>query len=925
MAKKVNTKKNVSNSDSLRKSSYNNGVNKGVLSKSDFKFLVKKGLGVAESDNRYNLKNKNSSATGKYQFLWGTWGDEIVAYAKKDPKLSHIVNSSEFKKNPQQAFLNSPAWQESFMDSHLEKEYEKTLRLYKDHGRDMGLRMDEVYAQIHHQGLGNATKNLKSGIINYKSKDGTSGNKYYQRYNRGVFDSLGMPKDSKGNYLGNRTQRNEAILRHVSNPKSKGIQDPTSIKFTVNGGVQAYKDYKQEMNDLKKQIESGKINEEVAIEMQSSIMKKYHDKGFSDYINQSISKENASLKASKYSRAQTYNEITDMLNKGKYSTRQVKNQKGEDIRVLNKNGFSIEYKSLTPMQKRIIKENPEMFDNTKDNGNVYIKDFDKVNNFIKQKQSEFFGSKNAIDVFKKGTKGEIIINNALSFNDVKGTRILGSPLLMGTNGNELSTSGYSKLKNSLKKAQYDSGLVDSGLAFINPELFQNLSTEPQIGLENYDLGGGSSYDSAPSPSNSESSDSFNKEWMDYIKERDKKEAENKEREERNNSLSEANDWASNETTFQNPIGLTYNKDDYKTELPVTDLATSIAGTIAGMEMQDQDDPLRDEQVSGAFQSYAAQMAEISKRGLSIADESAALNKLNEAYSAGIAQVVKASGGHRNTVLGNMARLDAQKQMGLVDIAVADSEMKMKGLQAYGEAMKYISEHDNNIEAINNDRQYQLAQQRRMDGKDLVTASWSNLMSSIDNFENTRPGSAYHMSEVYQLDNMYGYNPLLKDDRSGTQKGTLSYNERIAQENIKKAAPGNAFKQKFMTLTDDQKLFINRMRYDNNENYEQLNATADYLIANNDKIDYNALKSSSTNDFYINNVSKNNQLKPVSSLNPEDAFNEMNKINESAIVQTSPTQIEQPKIDDTSSNLAETLSSNLFMNVGNLINNLNNKA
>lgn len=66
-------------------------------------------LSGLESGGNYNATNPNSSATGKYQFLWSKWGDDI--------KRITGVRS-------QQQFLNSPQAQEEYY-SYYESNYLK--------------------------------------------------------------------------------------------------------------------------------------------------------------------------------------------------------------------------------------------------------------------------------------------------------------------------------------------------------------------------------------------------------------------------------------------------------------------------------------------------------------------------------------------------------------------------------------------------------------------------------------------------------------------------------------------------------------------------------------------------------------------------------------------------------------------------------
>jgi hypothetical protein len=895
-------KKQYDNS-TIRKTSSNSGANKGVLSKSDFKYLVKKGLGYVESRNRYNEKSKISSATGKYQFLWSEWNKDIKAFAAKDARFKTLVESDAWKKNPQQAFLNSPALQESFMDFHLDRSYRETLDLYKQYGRNNNLRMDEIYAIIHHQGSGTAKANLKAGIVNYKSKDGTNGNLYLKNFNQGVYSALGMPKDAKGNYLGNKTQRTEAILGYLSNPKSTKIVDPSSIKFNVNGGLKAYNDYKKEMTDLEIQAKSEGWSNEQLNELAIGVMHKYDKMGYTDFINQSISKETQDLKNSKYKRAEAYNLITNILNKAQYKAQRTKTDDGNIKEKIN--GVKINAKDLTQAEKNLIKEHPELFNSTKDEGKVYVKDFSKLNSFLNRTQKEFFNGQ-GINFFQVDKKGNVYLSEAIGLDH-------------SVKFNAFSDHAYKptpesfSLTNKLKKVAYDASTITNGIKGIDTSLFSNNYDESDLSgdvVNPYDI---NKFDSSSSSGPSENTPD---KWIEHLEKEKKATAEKEVQEKRDNDLSYFNDeMTTSELIADNSFK--YDKGDYKDNLPITDLANSFGGIVTGLSMQDENNPLRNDRVSGAFESYASQMAEIAKRGLSIEDEAAAYNKITEAYSSGIAQIVKASGGHRNTVLGNLGRLDAQKNMSLGEIQIADSKMKMEGLQAYGEAMKYISEHDNDVERTNNEREYLIAQEKRRNGGDLTQAAWSAFSKSINDYENKKPGSAYHIAESYMLNDMLGYNPLLKDDGTGREKGTYSYMVAQRNELEKNNAAMNAFKTKATSsLNDNEKLAVTSwLKANPNYTAQDGNAYIDYLIQNRDKVDLDKV-SKNPNEFFTNNILNQNKI-DNSIMDPQKALELASPVTE------------QPKADESqnnqsSFNLADNIQNNIFQNVLSLIDNQNTK-
>jgi len=73
-----------------------------------------------ESGGNYKATNPNSSATGKYQFLWNTWGDKIADFTGVKSK---------------QEFLNNPQAQDSFYnDYYLPQELLPAVKRLKSKG-----------------------------------------------------------------------------------------------------------------------------------------------------------------------------------------------------------------------------------------------------------------------------------------------------------------------------------------------------------------------------------------------------------------------------------------------------------------------------------------------------------------------------------------------------------------------------------------------------------------------------------------------------------------------------------------------------------------------------------------------------------------------------------------------------------------------
>lgn len=163
-----------------------------TLDKTDLKNQIAK----VESDGKYNATNKNSTATGKYQFLWGKtkkqgWGESIK-------KVTGVKS--------QQEFLNSPAAQEKYY-AFYEKNYiaPSIQQIRKEIPTD--LNDVQLGKLIHFRGEGGAKKYLKGELkdkpeaYNIKISDyikqtggvATTPEEQYVGLNNLAFDNLFMP------------------------------------------------------------------------------------------------------------------------------------------------------------------------------------------------------------------------------------------------------------------------------------------------------------------------------------------------------------------------------------------------------------------------------------------------------------------------------------------------------------------------------------------------------------------------------------------------------------------------------------------------------------------------------------------------------------------------------------------------------------
>lgn len=142
-----------------------------------YKFFndFKKGLAL-ENANKYKGRNPNSSAVGKYQFLWNKWKPQIKS-------VTGITDKTEFENNPKA--------QEDFFKWYFDNEVYTQAKTLKENDK-LGLRLDEIGALIHFRGFSKAKSITSSGKHIAKTSINPSTNEYLNRYNK----SLGKAKNT---------------------------------------------------------------------------------------------------------------------------------------------------------------------------------------------------------------------------------------------------------------------------------------------------------------------------------------------------------------------------------------------------------------------------------------------------------------------------------------------------------------------------------------------------------------------------------------------------------------------------------------------------------------------------------------------------------------------------------------------------------
>lgn len=244
-----------------------------------------------------------------------------------------------------------------------------------------------------------------------------------------------------------------------------------------------------------------------------------------------------------------------------------------------------------------------------------------------------------------------------------------------------------------------------------------------------------------------------------------------------NSDNLLSDFSTNEM-FTDPQ-FKYSGGEYKFPF---EILGNLATGLMGMEEANKKLPYRDETVSAGLIAYAQDLNRIKEQGLSPEEEGAMNMKLASAYQTGLTNIVRASNGNRNLVLGNQGQLDQARMKGIVDIALADVKRRDEAMAAWGEVQKYIGEFNTSRDIANNERLYEQAKTKQLAASQLAQQGFSNMINGIQAARENGPGSANDIMRELLMFSISGRNKNIQDNGKADTPGTASYEAKILEEN-----------------------------------------------------------------------------------------------------------------------------------------------
>lgn len=295
----------------------------------------------------------------------------------------------------------------------------------------------------------------------------------------------------------------------------------------------------------------------------------------------------------------------------------------------------------------------------------------------------------------------------------------------------------------------------------------------------------------------------------------------------------ADEFFNRELDLNSVDGNQVNYEPGKKEINVDAIMGLALGIIGNDQAKNAKIPLRTEEVDQAMKSYIAEIKERSEQGLPVEIEAAMKSQLADAYQGGLENIVNASAGNRATVLGNLGSLEAAKNKGLMDISIADYEAKDRAFAQYGKALEYVNDFNARRDIANHGIEYAEAKEKQQEGKQLADAGFGKLMDAIKYQKENGPGSANDMYRSMLMQSMFGFDPKMPDDGTGSKVGTKSYYDKMKLNKQVRVADTEKLQARYQALNKDAKGAFNKVM-EQNQDYNVLSGYLDYLEGNTDK-------------------------------------------------------------------------------------------
>lgn len=731
--------------------------------------------------DKNNDGKPDSGALGKYQFVkkyWWVTNDEknikgIKSFAKEQGVFGDIEKWEDVSGNAE--------LQEAYFEYYADKVLIPNALSITEN--PLNLSLTEIASQFHFQAPHVARKGITTGNLTAATSTNVSGLKYVKVV-RNAIEKSGLKPITNHSVISEKNE-NEELTKEEK--KIKKTNEEIKADFKKRDQAITNNPYVKNPEALR-----AKLYQEAV------------DNGYDDLFNEYIEEDNKKRKQDIID----YNEIVDFAEKLEYEQEEVPGsyQRDSDGKLIEKNGKVL-------LKNRL--KTAQFFEYDESDSRQYKKLNDKYNFSSSDQQTGF----SAVDPKKlfaiisekhKNLTGEDLNLSAENIGSDDNFNIKGAGLsgLLASAQDLADFQGANpridlSIKNKAKLEYKERKLIDRNI-FKPKEIIAPEDVKDDSSNDDESKGGKVLTDTSKIPVEEENNtDSIEKYFQQQL------------------SLGEAS-----------ASGNDYSLGETKQELPIDALTGLALGLIGNEQAKSANIPLRTEEVSDAVKMFTAELAKRSEMGLPVEVEAKMKNDLADTFQAGLANIVNASAGNRATILGNLGGLDNNKNKGNVAIQMADYQAKEKAFEQYGNALMYENDFNANRDIANHQIKYNQGLIKQKEGKDLATAGFAKLIDAVKYQKENGPGSANDQYRSLLMQDMFGFDPKMKDDGTGNVKGTKSYFDKkkaLTDQNLKYT---KEMYKKFSLLTPEQKKAANTFSAETSDT-DSVNGFINHLIENPD--------------------------------------------------------------------------------------------
>jgi hypothetical protein len=751
-------------------------------------FVATLAIGIPAPESKgaggYTAQNPEGTAAGKYQFteqwLKGPNGKHGITAFAKENGYGNVTTLEQFKADPnlQDVYFRYYAKEILYPDAKTQYQGKNPL----------DLSLTDIGALNHFDGKGEAQKQISSGKLKEATVKGENGAKYTNKSRAKYLDEMNKAIKNSGISTLTKSDLISAGVDNKTNPdKIISWYESEEKRIAEN----------KHFNDKDREIQRQKLNQGVV------------DNGHEDIINPFIKKRNSEQKEAYSTKINDYNALKDFIENDLHLDYKEDVENGDKAKWKEEGSVQGFTKDLMERREAFRKKYPHLFKSNKRSKTPSdaVVNIEKLFGEFETQHKELTGETIKVEPGNMTSNPDRV--------DIKGNTVGGGVQIKVKRGEGegvgiLTPVIGSGMKFGKSKERY--GTLQLGLNDLSSDGYKPvMPIDPK------------NYPKSVTPQQDEEEKA-----KEEAKKRTAEEEAKKDPANRNKGLAE--EYYKTSLALGSVEDQQFNYKPGKQELNVDAIVGLSLGLIGNEDAKRAHIPLRTEEVSEAMMNYTAELMNKSNEGLPVEVEAAMKAKLADAYQGGLQNIVNASAGNRATVLGNLGGLEQAKTKGLVGIQVADYEAKDRAFAQYGKAIEYINDFDTRRDIANHGIKYKEAYRKKLQGEKLAETGFAKMIEALKYQKNNGPGSANDMYRSLLMQKMFGFDPKMKDDGTGTVKGTKSeYDLRKANNQAKYDSEAEVYKR-FQTLNPDQKLAYDNLMAETQDQGTQ-SKFIDYLKAN----------------------------------------------------------------------------------------------